>query len=80
MTAIQMATLNPAERFGLKDRGAIAPGRRADIIALADLREFHPRLVIKNGKVAAREGKAYPFRAERLGRKDPAYREDQTFE
>ena len=61
--AIQMATLNPAERFGLKDRGAIAPGRLADIIALAGLRDFHPRLVLKNGKVAAREGKAYPFLA-----------------
>ena len=62
VTAIQMATLNPAERFGFKDRGAIAPGRRADIIAMADLKEFRPHLVIKNGKVAAREGKAYPFR------------------
>jgi len=59
--AIRMATLNPAERFGFKDRGAIVPGRRADIAVMADLAEFKPRLVIKNGKVAAREGKAYPF-------------------
>lgn len=29
--AIRMATLNAAERFGLRDRGAIAPGRRAEI-------------------------------------------------
>ncbi len=61
ITAIQMATFNPAERFGFKDRGAIAPGRRADIIALADLKEFRPHFVIKNGRVAAREGMAYPF-------------------
>jgi len=61
VTAIQMATLNPAERYGFKDRGAIAPGRRADILVMEDLKEFRPRLVIKNGKVAAREGKAYPF-------------------
>ena len=61
ITAIQVATLNPAERFGFKDRGAIVPGRRADIAAIADLKEFQPLLVIKNGKVAAREGKAYLF-------------------
>jgi adenine deaminase len=61
VTAVRMATLNPAERFGLRDRGAIAPGRRADIIAWENLEEFRPRLVIKNGAVAAREGKAYPF-------------------
>jgi len=61
MTAIQMATLNPSERLGLKDRGAIAPGRRADLIAVSDLREFRVILALKNGKVVAREGKAYPL-------------------
>ncbi len=62
--AIQMATLNPSERFGLRDRGAIGPGRRADFTAVTDLREFQVRLTMKDGKVAAREGKAYPlFRA-----------------
>ena len=34
VTAIRMATLNAAECFGLKDRGAIAPGYRADIVLL----------------------------------------------
>ena len=61
ITAIQMATLNPAERFGLKDRGAIAPGRRADILAVEDLRGFQPLFVIKGGRVVAREGKTYPL-------------------
>ena len=62
--AIQMATINPSERFGLKDRGAIGPGRRADFTAVTDLREFQVRLTMKDGKVVAREGKAYPlFRA-----------------
>jgi adenine deaminase len=60
ITAIQMATLNPAERFGLYDRGAIAPGRRADIIALSNLKEFNVQQVIKNGKIVAGKGKAHP--------------------
>ena len=38
--AIQMATLNPAEYCGLNDRGAIAPGRRADIVVFESLEDF----------------------------------------
>lgn len=35
-TAYRMATLSAAERFGLNDRGALAPGRRADFCVLDD--------------------------------------------
>ncbi|WP_342676052.1 adenine deaminase [Methanofollis sp. UBA420] len=35
-TALRAATLTAAERFHLDDRGAIAPGRRADFCVLAD--------------------------------------------
>lgn len=40
ITAIQMATLNPAEYCGLNDRGAIAPGRRADMVVFESLGDF----------------------------------------
>ncbi len=40
LTAIQMATINPARYFGLNKRGAIAPGYRADCILLDDLESF----------------------------------------
>lgn len=69
ITSIQMATINPAERFGLQDRGALIPGRRADLIAVNDLSEVRARIVIKNGKVAAREGETYPFSHPRMNEK-----------
>ncbi len=37
IVAIQMATLNPAEYFGIRDVGAIAPGRRADLVVFSSL-------------------------------------------
>lgn len=40
ITAIQMATLNPAEYCGLNDRGAIAPGCRADMVVFESLEDF----------------------------------------
>lgn len=54
ITAIQMATLNTAEHFGLsREIGMIAPGRYADILLLSDLAKFRPELVIAKGKVVA---------------------------
>ena len=37
LAAYRAATLSAAEAFGLKDRGQIAPGKRADIVALSSL-------------------------------------------
>jgi adenine deaminase len=54
--AIQMATLNPAEYFGLKDRGAVAPGFQADLVILADLEHFELDRVFKGGKLVAEKG------------------------
>lgn len=51
--AIRMATLNPCEWFGLGDRGAIAPGRLADLIVVDDLRLFQVRQVYRGGRLVA---------------------------
>lgn len=60
VTAIQMATLNAAECFGLKDRGAIAPGYRADIVLVDDLKDFKVNRVWIQGKLVAEEGRYLP--------------------
>lgn len=57
MIAIQMASLNAAECFGLEDRGAIAPGLRADIVLMDDLKEFNVQRVFIAGEEVATSGK-----------------------
>lgn len=47
--AIAMATINPATYFGLKNRGAIAPGYKADLVILNDFEEFIVEKVYKDG-------------------------------
>jgi adenine deaminase len=55
--AVRMATLNPAEHFGLeRDLGGIAPGRIADILLVGDLNDFAVETVIASGRVVARSG------------------------
>jgi adenine deaminase len=57
VTAIQMATLNSAVYLGLdREFGGIAPGRRADILLVDDLRRPTPRMVIADGRIVARDG------------------------
>ena len=58
MAALQMATINTAEHFGVsRDIGSLAPGRFADVLLVKDLADFHPELVIARGRQAAREGR-----------------------
>jgi len=54
--ALRMATLNPAERFGLPKSGAVAPGFRADLALLEDLKSFRVSAVFKRGQVVAENG------------------------
>ncbi|WP_313800315.1 adenine deaminase [Cytobacillus sp.] len=55
--AIQMATLNAAECFGLKTKGAIAPGYEADFMIVKDLHLIEIDQVYKSGKLVAQNGK-----------------------
>lgn len=57
--AIQMATINAAECYGLKDIGAIAPGYRADLVVLDNLEEFNIEKVFKDGKLIAEENEPF---------------------
>jgi adenine deaminase len=70
MTAIQMATLHPAERFGLHHLGAVAPGRQADLVVFSDLCApqveavyVRGRLVASNGQPASGIERPDPLRA-----------------
>ena len=57
ITAIQMATLNTAQHFGLeRELGSITPGRRADLILTSDITALPIELVIARGVVLAENG------------------------
>ena len=47
--AVQMATINAAETYGLQRYGAIAPGYRADMVLFDNLTDFNPIMVFSNG-------------------------------
>jgi len=51
LAVYRAASLSAAEAFGLKDRGLIAPGRRADIVAVGSLQDCRAELVLCGGKV-----------------------------
>jgi adenine deaminase len=70
ITAIQMATLNTAQHFGVeREIGSITPGRYADIILTDDLVTLPIDTVIAAGSVLAVEGRlqidlpTYPYPA-----------------
>jgi adenine deaminase len=54
--ALQMASLNTARHFGLKTKGAIAPGYQADLILFDNFDDFTIRMVYKNGKLVVEDG------------------------
>ena len=52
LAVYRAASLSAAEAFGLKDRGLIAPGKRADIAVIDSLDGCHAALVLCGGVVA----------------------------
>lgn len=55
--AVRYATINGADRLRLYDRGALVPGRKADIQLMDDLVSFLPSMVFSDGKLVAEEGR-----------------------
>ena len=51
ITAVCVGSLHAAMYFGLKGKGAIAPGYEADLVVVDNLEEFHVQQVIKTGKI-----------------------------
>ena len=51
LAVYRAASLSAAEAFGMKDRGQIAPGKRADIVAVKSLADCDAQLVLAGGVV-----------------------------
>lgn len=55
--AIQMATINPAAYFRLKELGRVAPGYSADLLILDDLSQVSINRVYQSGRLVAEAGR-----------------------
>ncbi len=55
--AIQLATITSAEYHRFYDLGAIAPGYRANLVTISNLKKLKVDMVFYNGRLAARGGK-----------------------
>ncbi|MEO1771397.1 adenine deaminase [Candidatus Enterococcus ferrettii] len=58
--AIQMATINAAQCCQLPDRGAVAPGLKADFIVFSDLEKFAVEETYIDGVLVAKNGEYLP--------------------
>jgi len=55
--AIRLASWSCARHYGFADRGAVAPGFRADVLTFERLEDFRPDLVVLGGRRVAKGGK-----------------------
>lgn len=56
IVAVQMATINAARHFGLRQKGAVLPGHDADMVVIDDLKNFAVEKVFTAGKLVAEGG------------------------
>jgi adenine deaminase len=69
ISAIQLASLNPARYFGLNTLGAVAPGYQADMVVLGSLEPLEILQVYKRGKLVAEDGQCLLPRSARAEEK-----------
>ncbi|MFD2693926.1 adenine deaminase [Sporolactobacillus shoreicorticis] len=58
ITCIKMASLNAAECYGFREKGAVAPGYEANFLLLDDLEHFSVQQVYAHGRLVAENGRA----------------------
>ena len=58
-----MGTINTANYFRLYEHGALAPGRRADMIVFSDLNDLHAEMVFRGGMLVAQDGRMLTVQA-----------------
>ena len=57
--AIRLASFSCARHYGFRDRGAVAPGYRADLLTFERLDDFRPDLVVLGGRRVAKGGRLF---------------------
>ncbi len=57
LTAVGLATLHPAQCYGLSHKGAVAPGYDADLCIVDDVENFSVRQVYIQGRLVAQDGR-----------------------
>lgn len=74
--AFRLASLSCARHYGFRDRGAIAPGFRADLVTFESFEDVRPDLVVLGGKRVARGGELLVHVPSRGISEGPAFRVD----